>query len=62
MARPDKNKAAIIKKRDELIFKMDKKGYPLDYIASFWNLTKGRVVQIIKSEKRSKKGKSKKNG
>ena len=47
MARPNKHQASVIKKRNMAILAMDKRGYPLDYIASFYSLTKGRVVQII---------------
>ena len=50
--RPNKNEAIAIQKRDEQIVAMDQKGYPLDYIASFHNLTKGRVVQILKAERK----------
>lgn len=55
MARPNKNQAAVIKKRNQVIYNMDKKGYPLDYIAFFFTLTKGRVVQIIQSEQKLRK-------
>ena len=57
MARPTKQESIAIKKRNEEIFAMNEKGYPLDYIASYYNLTKGRVVQILKkeSEQRSKR-------
>lgn len=51
MARPTKNEAIAIRKRNDTIVAMSVKGYPLDYIASFYNLTKGRVVQILKKEK-----------
>ena len=50
MARPNKHQASVIKKRNMAILAMDKRGYPLDYIASFYSLTKGRVVQILKRE------------
>ena len=53
--RPNKNEAIAKRKRDKTIFSQDEKGYPLDYIASFHNLTKGRVVQILKKESRRKK-------
>lgn len=48
MARPTKQEAIAIKKRNEDIFAMSVKGYPLDYISSYTGLTKGRVVQILK--------------
>lgn len=55
MARPNKTKAIAIKKRNKEIVAMDEKGYPLDYLASYSNLTKGRVVQILKKESENKK-------
>lgn len=61
--RPNKNEAIAIKKRNEQIVGMNEKGYPLDYLASFHNLTKGRVVQILKNESEKKKVEgSKENG
>jgi hypothetical protein len=51
MARPTKSEAVAIKKRDEGIIAMNEKGYPLDYIASYCNLTKSRIVQILKKIK-----------
>ena len=62
MARPNKNKAIAIKKRNDDILLMDQKGYPLDYIASFYNLTKGRVVQILKKQSEKVEEGNKKNG
>lgn len=50
MARPTKQESIAIKKRNEELFAMSEKGYPLDYIASYYNLSKGRVVQILKKE------------
>ena len=55
MARPNKTEAIAIKKRDGDIVAMNLKGYPLDYIASFCNLTKGRVVQILKKKSEQEK-------
>lgn len=55
MARPTKNEAIAIRKRNEDIVAMSVKGYPLHYISSFYNLTKGRVVQILKKESEKKK-------
>ena len=49
--RPNKNEAIAIKKRNEELVAMKQKGYPLDYLASYHNLTKGRVIQIIKKIK-----------
>ena len=48
--RPTKTQTIAIRKRDEDIADKSKKGYPLDYIASLYNLSKGRVVQILKKE------------
>lgn len=55
MPRPTKKEAIAKRKRDEIIFNQTEKGYPLDYIASFHNLTKGRVVQILTKESEQKK-------
>ena len=54
MPRPTKQEAIAIRKRNDDVLAMDQKGYPLDYIASFYNLTKGRVVQILKRIKEQK--------
>ncbi len=64
MARPTKQESIAISKRNAEIFAMSEKGYPLDYIASFYNLTKGRVVQILKkeSERQMVEEGNKKNG
>lgn len=59
MARPNKNQSTVINKRNQVIYNMNKKGYPLDYIAFFFTLTKGRIVQIIKSEQKLKRKKNK---
>ena len=48
MARPNKKEAIVIQKRNAELLTMVQKGYPLDYICSYFNLTKGRVSQIIK--------------
>lgn len=61
MPRPTKKEAMAIRKRNDDILSMDQKGYPLDYIASFYNLTKGRVVQILKKESENKKVEEGKN-
>jgi len=65
MARPNKKEARIILKRNKIILMMNKKGYPLDYISIFHNLSKGRIVQILKKEIKEEKVESikiKKNG
>lgn len=54
MPRPTKHEAVIIAKRNEEILIMDEKGYPLDYITSYYGITKGRVVQILKEMKQKK--------
>ena len=62
MPRPTKQEAIAIRKRNDDILSMDQKGYPLDYIASFYNLTKGRVVQILKKQSEKVEEGNKKNG
>ena len=62
MPRPTKQEAIAIRKRNDDILAMDQKGYPLDYIASFYNLTKGRVVQILKKQSEKVEEGNKKNG
>jgi hypothetical protein len=51
MARPNKEQLVVIQKRNKELLTMVKKGYPSDYICSFFNLSKGRVSQIIKKNK-----------
>jgi hypothetical protein len=46
MGRPNKTEAIAKKKRNDEIALMREKGYPLDYIASYFSLSKGRIVQI----------------
>ena len=55
IGRPDKVEAIAIKKRNEELVAMDEKGYPLDFLANYFNLTKGRVVQILKEEEENTK-------
>ena len=45
--RPSKKQQIAIEKRDKELIKMSQDGYPLDYIASYFSISKGRVVQII---------------
>jgi len=51
MARPTQVEAIANKMRDNEILKKAEDGYPLDYLALFYKLTKGRIVQIIKRKK-----------
>lgn len=46
MARPTSKEKLIFKIRDRKIVKMIDKGYPLPYISTFFNLSKGRLTQI----------------
>ena len=46
MARPNKNEAIAIAKRNKELFKMRK--YPQDYLCAYFNLSKGRISQILK--------------
>ena len=52
MARPNKREAIVIQKRDQELLTMVEKGYPIDYICSYFNLSKGRVSQIIKNREK----------
>jgi len=51
--RPEKSEAIAIAKRNREIIKMSKR-YPIDYIAAYYGLTKGRVSQIIKQAKKGR--------
>ena len=51
--RPTQSEAIAIQKRNEEILAMDQKGYPLDYIAAYYSLSKGRVVNILNKMKRN---------
>lgn len=53
MARPSKEEAIVIQKRNKELLTMVDKGYPIDYICSYFGLTKGRVSQIIKKSKKA---------
>jgi hypothetical protein len=54
--RPKTDADRLVKRKiQESIINMSGKGYPLDYIASFHNLTKGRIVQILKKETERKR-------
>ena len=48
MARPTKREALVLQERDKKILVMINKGYPLPYVATVFNLSKGRLVQISK--------------
>ena len=54
MARPNKKEAIVIEKRNQELLTMIEKGYPIDYICSFFGLSKGRVSQIVKQKKSEK--------
>ena len=44
--RPTKKDLIAVARRDKEIVEMHEKGYPLDYIAAFFNISKQRVFQI----------------
>ena len=48
--RPSKEDSIAIAKRNKEIARMGKK-YPVEYLASFYGLTKGRISQILKEAK-----------
>ena len=48
MARPNRVEALMKQKRDNQIVMMKFRGFPLDYIAATYNISKGRVVQILR--------------
>lgn len=50
MARPTKAQQAANTIRDKDILDMHQKNYPLEYIAAYYNLSKTRVVRIIKTQ------------
>lgn len=58
--RPNKSESIAIQKRDAEIFTMSEK-YPVEYIASYYNLTPGRVVQILNRKKKEKTGSAETN-
>ena len=51
MTRPNKKQTIIIEKRNRDILEMEKKGYPRDYICSYFGLSKGRLSLILKKIK-----------
>lgn len=51
MARPTKEQEAVNIERDKKIVKMRENGYPFQYIANYFGLTKGRVYNIYKRNK-----------
>jgi len=55
MARPTKEQAVVIEKRNREIMEMVEKGYPMDYIYNYFNLSKGRLSQIIRKIKKDGK-------
>ncbi len=50
MARPTKEAAILIEKRNKDIMSMKQKGYPREYIAGYFNISKSRLSRIITSE------------
>ena len=52
IGRPTKKEAIIIQQRDKELLAFFDKGYPVDYICAYFNLTKGRVSQIINKRKK----------
>ena len=44
--RPTKHERKVKILRDKELRELFNKGYPLDYLATYFNLTKGRIVQI----------------
>ena len=63
MARPTKQQGIAFKVRDRKIFLMINKGYPLPYVSSIFNLSKGRLTQIYKMyiEREERSGRKLKN-
>lgn len=55
MTRPNKKQASIFKQRDKKIAKMRENGYPIDFVAEYFNISKGRVSQIYKDYLKLKK-------
>ena len=55
MAKPTAKEQAIIDNRNKDILEMDKKGYPREYICSYYKLSKGRVSLILKKLKQNGK-------
>jgi DNA-binding MarR family transcriptional regulator len=51
MARPTKARAVSIAQRNKKIIQMAKRGYPLVYIADYFNVTKGTISKIVKKKK-----------
>ena len=44
--RPTNIQRLAKEKRDKKLVEMYEKNYPLDYLAGYFNLTKGRIIQI----------------
>jgi hypothetical protein len=53
--RPGKKESVVIAKRNREIVRMNER-YPVEYLASFYNLTEGRVSQILKNAKINESG------
>lgn len=54
MARPNRIEALMKQKRDNQIVLMKERGFPLDYIAATYNISRGRVVQILQRKQRER--------
>jgi hypothetical protein len=50
MARPNKKESLAIRKRNRQILKMRMTGYPIDYIAEYFNKSKSTISEIITNE------------
>lgn len=48
---PTKIEALANQKRDNQIVMMNVKGFPLEYIAGVFNISKSRIVHILKKKK-----------
>ena len=48
--RPNKERKVSIAMRDKKLVEMYDKKYPLEYLATYFNLTKGRIIQIYVSK------------
>lgn len=61
MARPTNRESLIKSQRDKVIKIMVKKGYPIIYVAIFFNISKGTASKIA-NEQSKNKGRKKQNG
>lgn len=54
MARPTKEKQIAIKIRNVEIVKMSQQTVSIEYLATYFSLTKGQISKIIKQAKKNK--------